>query len=610
MTTKSKALRAFLSGLSHQVPEKALPLLLKKEDDALIILLNSSIEGLPMGSPIRKSVDENLNEYVRCLRKELEKRLNEVQHAHKIDEEDADSVNTMLPVVNEDIFRLMINRPKSEKKSSETLALKCMDYSADEMLFQGKASIKNLITEFKRTLICRENEPNLNFFVRKIMAALAEKDHLLEQKMKYARNFLNIIQTSDISNISLDSFDIISAGDIGELVGSLTLFSILYPEKDLDIRQASNDDDEDGNSSDDETDMRPKKRRKMSKVELEKVRTECKKDVNIRLSLLFATMARANNGKVIVASCIMSFVDTILLKKDHVFKLFGLEAKEVDSSMRARLARDASSILLSSMELGNVIDRRELPSAALIADGMKRCTMINKWAQNTLSSLARAAVNNGNMLEHNGKSHTATFLLDRNPSEVQHEEEKLIGDESAHDDDSTFEEDEGESESKSPTKKHALKNRVQKSLFLPAVPEDEEAVCITDKTEDNNDTPYAAPSSPLVELVDSIQPMKGISQRTPTKYQYQKNSASSADTPSRITRSGTRGVSTTSSVDTDDDVASKPIIAKKNKAEKTASQTTSETLVTPRRRSSRRAANEESDSELSATPRRSTRKKK
>lgn len=604
MTSTSKAVRAFLTGLSQQIPETALPLLLKKENDALVTLLNSSIEGLPMGSPIRKSVDEALYEYVGWLRIELEKRLEEAKQANAVVtvEEDNESTNALLPVVNEDIFRLMLTRANNENDNDAVNVLKCMDFSTLEVFLQEEATMESIIHACKATLVCGQNrESNLDLFVSRFAKAFAAGDEVVEDKIEQVLAFVNILQTGGVSGFSFESLDIISAGDLGELLGCLTLFSILYPEKYLEIRTRFHQGDD---SSDEEIDVRPKKRRKMSGLELKKLQMKCNRDINILLSLLFATMSSAKEHRVIAGSFTRSFVKIILLQNDSVSNLLGLKAKVSDDSTRAKLARDASAILINSMELGNIIDRREMPSVALISDGKKRCDLITKWADKIVMSAARADFDSGNVEEEDGESNVA-FLMDRNPTDTDNMEMNVDENKSVDGNDSSLEQDsEIDSEPETPIERNFSKSRAKKATStLPPVPENEEAVNITNES-GNGDSASIIPPHADVESTPSIE--------TPTRSKRSRsrvNSTSSTDTPTRSTRSSIRGLQP-SSIDTaeDDAVVTTPL--RKHARTRSASNT-SDAEATPRRRSSRRSTNGESDSDVdSATPRRSSRKKK
>ena len=74
--SKAKAVRSFLSGISNQIPDHALSLLVK-DAKAIRVLLHKSIEALPMGSPIRKSVDGDLENCIKIMKLEVESRIKE-----------------------------------------------------------------------------------------------------------------------------------------------------------------------------------------------------------------------------------------------------------------------------------------------------------------------------------------------------------------------------------------------------------------------------------------------------------------------------------------------------------------------------------------------------
>ncbi len=589
MISKSKAVRGFISGLSHQVPETALPLLLKKED-ALVFFLNSSIEGLPMGSPIRKSVDEDLYKYVGFLKSDIEKRLVECKQANNtIAAEDDDSV--ILPVVNKDIFKMIMIRAKSENNFETINNLKCTDHASSENFLQGNVNMEAIINGCQTALVCGQTIES-KFFVRRFAKAFQEGEEDIDEKMKQLFTFLNILQAG-VSGFSFESLDIISAGDLGALFGCLALFSMSSPDKYTKIRKRIQVNDHD---SDEEINSipNPTKRRKMSGTGLKKKQMESKQDLNILLSLFFVALSGAKEHRFITGNFILNFIETILLDSKESSRVINQIKELSDATTYKTVALDASAALTNSMELANIIDRRDLPGFALISDGKKRCNLIKKWASKIVFSVAKAKFEPSNLTETDEKTYGA-FLVDRNPKFQGVQENDISESEGDETNEITSKKNvdaiESENTGEVGGNENTLCSSKQKKVpTLPAVPENEEAI------NEENDVMSRTPTN-----------------KSPTRSSRSRsriNSTSSTDTPSRMTRSRARGLST-SSLDTGDDEASVAVPSRRKTSTRTTSNS-SDGEATPSQRSSRRTKfSEESDSEMStATPRRSSRKKK
>ena len=589
MGSKSKAVKAFLAGLALQVPDSALsPLLEKDENDALVILLNTSIEGLPMGSPIRKSVDEDLYQYVGWLRAELEKRLEQSTKENSAEMVLEDDVATLLPVVNETIFRFLLASAKKDKDEETIALLKCTNFRTPDLYLRNATSMQNVLDAFKTNLFSNQNKDcvsnsELTLFVRSFLKAFKEDKEDLDEKMKIIRAFTSMIQ----SGSSMKNLDIGGADDLGKLIGCLTLYSILYPEQYLGNRNNFNQEED----SDSDNDVRSKKKRKKmnpSDPQFQKVQKHSKRDVNLMVSLLFAEMSGSEEMQQTAASFTIGFINSILLQDEEIFEIMSSQGK-ID---RRTVVREGSTILTNSIEAGNAIDRKDLPSAALLSDGNKACDLLMKWAKRTVLSAARSVE------QPSYTSEDQTFLVDRAPTiddndgdneedeemdtekkdEEMDTEMKDEGNTSAIDNESDEQESEVESETESSALKSKVKTGTRKKakLALPPVPENEEA-----KSADCGDSMVAT-----------------VRRSTRARTASESDSESSIATPSRRS---TRARTDPNASDSESSIITPSRRSTRARTDPNASDSES-SMTTPSRRSTRtRKAPNMSDSESSMT---------
>ena len=406
-----------------------MPLLLKTEDNALVLLLKSSIEALQMGSPIRKSVDEDVEQCVEWLRIELEKRL-EASSKRIITEAD---VNVkFLPVVNEDIFLYLLNRAATEEDADALEILQSMDYAMPELLIKDSTSMASILYAFQSYLVSgRTQSSGLDSFIHMFVAAVKAGDEDVADKIKGIRAFMNVFQAAATSSGSLEGMDIMAADDLGKLIGCLASFSILHPELYLETSKGASNDDNSDDSSDEEMEERPKKKRKMSADAMKQIEKECSRDINLMLSLFYSSLSYSKRLRAIAAGFTTGFVTVILWQDEDLCSV--LYSSQLTNRTKAKLSREASGCLIESMELGNVIDRRDLPSVKLISDGKKRCALICKWAQRIIMMAAehamqaageRTILSDGTDGEEEGQSSDVLFLMDRNPTGENGEEEE------------------------------------------------------------------------------------------------------------------------------------------------------------------------------------------
>lgn len=620
--TKSKAIKSFLQALSHQVPNESLDPLLKPENDALFVLLNSSIEALPMGSAIRKEVDSNMQDYILVFRKELEMRKLEMEENTNVQIDDEEEnllllkkTNGKIPLIHSELFHLAYK--KSNGQDMERFL--ASDYATEEIIFNHVLKSKGK----KKTIssVCDVNAAIQHAFSAGQLTTLDEYIQLFAECMDSQngsmsnndvvaeiKSFLKMIVLSkDVLGVPMDTMKAI---DLGRIVGKLVTIAILNAEEySTALKKANQDDDSDGDSSDDES-LKVSTKKHMSKAEYMAMKEECARDALLVLCMVYSFTKSLDDSKITSAyltTGMISALQDMGEKDEHAFK-------------------QSTEILIKALDRSHVMDNYELPSAKVIQDATKRCQTLSQWVEKVLktASLQSQAASeeiepnsspifvmdtvandvsiesdsdededsNKSESEHGSDSDSdedeePMFVLDTEKSDIGLEvsdkddalsakdEEK--GDE--EDDDDSDDEDHGndrdgdQSEVESDrseigeTKSSKPPLNKKSKAVLQAVPEDEEVDTTPSKTT-KSQTIHATPS----RRTRSNSNMSNLS----------------TDTPTRVTRSRARGMST-SSVDTfgQESVASSASKTTPRSTRKRSASGASETPVGTRRSSRR-----------------------
>ena len=424
MNSKSKAIKSFLAGISHQIPEHALSHLLKDGNKALKILLQKSIEALPMGSPIRTSVDGDLEKCVEIMKVEVEKRISEQKLKEDVDAGVSEEGVQFLPVVNEDIFLYNLDLAMKEGDDETLKAIQCMDFASLDMIVQNKESTEVVMKKFSSLIVSGQFKgQDLNSFITLFANRFSgSNDASLATKIKDIRAFIRMFQVASTSS-TCEDIGSDSAIDLGKLVGCLVSISILDPESYLEaMKRSSYDDSSDNDSSDEDIDDRPTKRRKITTSEMKQMQQECKADALLCLSLILANFSQSRCLRVTAGSFAIGYVNTILLDYEEVSDII-MGEKIPTEDQEAKLAREGSSYLIEALELSNCMDRRDLPSASLISDGKKRSHLLKSWAEKIVVS---AAATNNSIRKIMKNNEGEVHIMDTDPKESETSEEEDI----------------------------------------------------------------------------------------------------------------------------------------------------------------------------------------
>ncbi len=624
MAKKTKAIRKFLNGLSHQIPATAVSALVEKnENDALVTLLNSSIEALPMGSSIRKSVDEDLFQSVLWLREELEKRSMDtlkLVEAEPIDQIRMRSTDDLaLPAMNPILFQHMLQDARNSNDSKIMQKLLSTDYATPEIMVKSKdggQTIENIVSLFQTSFASgRFKSDSLNSFVGMFRKSLQEGNESVLIKMKSTKAFIGLLHVLlSVNKALLRDLDLIAADDLGKIVGSLALLYLLFPEVYIEGKNRTKINDSDDSDTDHFTKRSNKsKSKKISKEILEQAKRESQLDLAQELTNLYISMSRLKYLGTVVASFTIGLINTILME-DETFALGVLGPFKMKNTTKESLLKDASICVIESMDASDIVNRRQLPSKKFISNGKKRCILIRKWALSVVKSVATPSKQRTwNSEQAEVVENSAMFVLDKSPdgSEITEEDEdskdNKINESSESSLENASEEDEktdslheypedtlfaqDESTESTNTDQEKDKSTIRKkhttaTMLLPPVPEEKEAI-----------------PEPSIKITSISSPSKSSNESAPMHI------------PSTMTGIRTRGSKSIHTSDNEDSVVTP---SRKRTKRSTDKQDTSDVELdsqderAPLRRSRRKTSISSYDSDGSQhsfTPRRSTRKK-
>ena len=642
MPSKSKAtaVRAFLSGISNQIPDHALSLLVK-DAKAIRVLLHKSIEALPMGSPIRKSVDGDLENCVKIMKLEVENRMKEVEERKETEEVEEAETTFSLPNFNDELIQYNLIHATQRKDKDMLKELHCLDSTTLEMLVTKKDAIDDILNKFSsQQIVCgRLSATDLNSFIGLVAKAFVTMDDP-KSVIRCIKSFLKLFQVST-GLVDVEDIDHEVAIDLGKVMGSLVVFALSQSElyKSI-LNEACTTDDSDDESSDEDESSRPVKRRKISVEERKRIYADCKNDVLRVISLVFSNFSNSKEERKIAACVAFGYVDSILLGSDSL-ALCCLKGEKLNEEA---VQKDGSKVLVDALEICNVAPRKDLPSAYLLSKGAKMCSLLQRWAKNAAGSIDHVGFSNisskNEESESENDSDESSDENDTNDEEVvemtkevedeDDDDEEMEGTVNANDEkkDNVQNEDvfsvkeavdnskDSANDNVSNEEKTTMSTKTSRTSkkkvisALPPVPEDEEADVEVEINEEKEQSPQKQSSR-------ATRPRKRTdltsSQETPTRTRKSRTSAGTGsiletlgtedvpDTPSRRTRSRTESNASETSVST-------PLRrSTRARGESNASETSDST---PLRRSTR-ARGDSSASEISInTPRRTARKKK
>ncbi|GFH60073.1 predicted protein [Chaetoceros tenuissimus] len=650
--SKAKAVRTFLSGISNQIPDHALSLLVK-DAKAIRVLLHKSIEALPMGSPIRKSVDGDLENCVKIMKLEVENRMKEFEERNETEEVEEAETTFSLPNFNDELIQYNLIRATERKDKDMLKELHCLDSTTLEMLVTKKDTIDYILNKFSSQIVCgRLSATDLNSFIRLVAKAFVTMNDP-KSVIRCIKMFLKLFQIST-GLVDVEDVDHAVAIDLGKVIGSLVCIALSQSEiyKSV-LDEACTTDDSDDESSDEDESSRPVKRRKISLEERKRIYADCKNDVLRVISLVFSNFSNSKEERKIAACVAFGYVDSILLGSDSL-ALCCLKREKLN---KEAAQKDGSKLLVDALEICNVAPRKDLPSAYLLSKGAKMCSLLQRWAKNAAGSIEHVGVSNISSKNEESESESENDSdepsddNDTNAEEAvemekeveddddddDDDDEEMVGTVNANDekqddvqnekDDSSVEEavDNSEDstndnvsneENTTTTTKNSRAGKKKVISALPPVPEDEEAdveVEINVDVADNKEKGQSPQKQSSRATRSRKRTDSASSQETPTRTRKSRTSTGTGsiletlgtedvpDTPSRRTRSRTESNASETSIST-------PLRrSTRARGESNASETS---VSTPLRRSTR-ARGDSSASDLSInTPRRSARKRK
>jgi hypothetical protein len=614
--SKSKAIQSFLKALSHQIPNESLDPLLKPENDALFVLLNSSIEALPMGSSIRKEVDLNMQRYILVFRKELEQRKSELEKKMVLKDEQDGSLlpaEGKIPLLNSSLFHFAFN--KSNVKDMERYL--CSDYATGEIILskiltKGKkktAGIHEVNAAFQHAFSARQLS-SLDEYIQLFVDAMESHNGRASDVASGIKTFLKLILFSrDALGVP---FDTMKAIDLGKIVGELISIATSTAEEYNIVLMKANHDDDDESSDEESLKVLPLKTK--SKAEFMAVKEDCIRDALSVLCTVYSFTNTLDASKVASAYLTTGIIGVFQDKSESDTNAF----------------KESTEILVKALGCTHVMDKHELPSTKIVHDATKRCQILSSWVERVLNT---ASLQSQTVEEESTAHNNPIFVMDTVANDVSMEsdsssnEDDDSNDESEHSRDSDSDEDVEEPMFVLDTEKSDVSLAVN-SNGNEMNAEDEEDEEQGDDDDDDNDeddndnyeddnsevkidrrsdvnitkstTPPSKKNSKTVlqpvpedEEVDPTSNKDAKSETilaTPSRRTRSNSNMSnlSTDTPTRMTRSRVRGMST-SSVDTlgQESVNSSASKTTPRSTRKRSASAASETPVATRRSSRR-----------------------
>ena len=460
--TKSKAIKSFLKALSHQVPNESLDPLLKPQNDALFVLLNSSIEALPMGSAIRKEVDSNMVDCIDVFRKELEMRKQEMEKKTNVHDEDEENVqfstDEKIPLINSKLFHLAYN----QSNGNDMERFICSDYATGEIILnhilsKGKkktASVRDVNVAIQHAFSAGQLsslDEYIQLFVEKLGSSnLSRSDVVAEIK-----SFLKLVLLSkDALGVPMDTMKAI---DLGKIVGELVTIAVTNTEEyNIALIKANQyNDSGDNDSSDDETlKVLPKKH--MSKSEYITMKEECVRDALLVLCMIYSFTNSMDAFKIAPAyltTGLIGVLQDMSGKDDHALK-------------------ESTEILIKALDRSNVMDKHELPSAKLIQDATKRIQVLSKWAERVLKA---ASLQSQAASEEAAPNSNPIFVMDTFANDVSVES------------DSDNDADDDSNESESAHSSDSDSNEDKEPMFILDTEKSDIGLEVTNNDDDENE---------------------------------------------------------------------------------------------------------------------------
>ena len=395
-TNQNAVVASFVRGLSHQIPPASLAHI-ANSSDSLRLLLEKSMESLPMGSAIRKAVGENFDLCVAALTEEVALRLEEEEMSaepsddSKKEESRADQeeeeVEEKFAVFSAAQYERSLQKMKSMGVASEReeyrKRLACTAFAAADVLIPlpemdqdvELASAEAVLGAFRSaSLTGRVNELTMGGYVTRMLTAVrAEAAGSPARSVSLMRNFMSCFAMSPCDKTSaLMRGDAKTAFEYGEMVGLMVRVALTRPGDYVSSAGDGGVDEEDSSSSDDESDIEDDlpggPGRKMNNKRSGHANANAIQDATCNLTLQLMSVGPATPH--VIGGIISIFLS------------------QPDDGSDALLLHRGSNILAEVLINSSSAPKSAMPSKN-VKSGKEKVRMIQRWAEGEIEKTSR-----------------------------------------------------------------------------------------------------------------------------------------------------------------------------------------------------------------------------
>lgn len=395
-TNQNAVVASFVRGLSHQIPPASLAHI-ANSSDSLRLLLEKSMESLPMGSAIRKAVGENFDLCVAALTEEVALRLEEEEmsaepsddskkeesRADQEEEEEEEKFAVFSAAQYERSLQKMKSMGVASEREEYRKRLACTAFAAADVLIPlpemdqdvELASAEAVLGAFRSaSLTGRVNELTMGGYVTRMLTAVrAEAAGSPARSVSLMRNFMSCFAMSPCDKTSaLMRGDAKTAFEYGEMVGLMVRVALTRPGDYVSSAGDGGVDEEDSSSSDDESDIEDDlpggPGRKMNNKRSGHANANAIQDATCNLTLQLMSVGPATPH--VIGGIISIFLS------------------QPDDGSDALLLHRGSNILAEVLINSSSAPKSAMPSKN-VKSGKEKVRMIQRWAEGEIEKTSR-----------------------------------------------------------------------------------------------------------------------------------------------------------------------------------------------------------------------------
>ena len=392
----SSAISKFLIGLSHQIPKASLESLLSNhnyndKNDSIQLLLERSVEALPMGSPIRNYIGEHFQECFNTFLQQLIIRNQPQEPPSKKDEPSPTTTGTSIhskefPIVIFSNHDYNEQQQLKEDSSSSSLLLQpllaCTDFATPTTLKKiidttnpknHQASILSTFRSFvmsghfHHSRCSKHIKEILTMFISSCRTTMTEDG----DKVQLTTNLRDFFHVYTIANAMIQNTTSSFSNDkeiaykLGEVWGYCIKLAIHNPVEYYQSCRSVAEQDESDSSSSDSDDGDKRKRKRQPKICKDMAKKAAKNDIIMNLSLCLIQNQT-------MASCTYIGIMDVLER----LKPSNSDKKGVDYYFH-----QAADVIVSALLSSNILTKKQIPSSKMVHSGEKRLRiLLSQWA--------------------------------------------------------------------------------------------------------------------------------------------------------------------------------------------------------------------------------------